>query len=98
MNPSLKRPIKNTIEPETNARAGPISSAFRLGFAAWALTMIFPTRVDITATGPIVMSLDVAKNQYSRTPTKEEYNPYSGGSKARLAYATNQKISYYFLL
>jgi hypothetical protein len=25
---------------------------------------------------PMVMSLDVAKNQYIKTPMKEEYNPY----------------------
>ena len=31
---------------------------------------------DITATGPMQTSLLVAKNEYMKAPTKEEYNPY----------------------
>ena len=34
---------------------------------------------------PIVISLDVAKNQYINTPMNEEYKPNCGGSRANLA-------------
>lgn len=34
---------------------------------------------------PIVISLDVAKNQYIKTPMNEEYKPNCGGSRANLA-------------
>lgn len=36
---------------------------------------------------PMVMSLEVAKAQYSRKPTNDVYNPYSGANLARRAYA-----------
>ena len=36
---------------------------------------------------PIVISLDVAKNQYIKTPMNEEYRPNCTGSRANLAYA-----------
>ena len=34
---------------------------------------------------PIVISLDVAKNQYIKTPMNEVYKPNCGGSRANLA-------------
>lgn len=34
---------------------------------------------------PMVISLDVAKNQYIKTPMKEEYRPYCTGRSANLA-------------
>lgn len=35
----------------------------------------------------MVISFDVAKNQYINTPMKEEYSPYSAGNLAKMAYA-----------
>lgn len=36
---------------------------------------------------PIVISFEVAKNQYKKNPTKDVYKPNSGGRLARIAYA-----------
>lgn len=58
-NPSRSRPSPVTIEPAMSARPDAIACAGRCGDSA----MTFPTSVDMTATGPMVMSLDVAKNQ-----------------------------------
>jgi hypothetical protein len=35
----------------------------------------------------MIISFEVAKNQYIKTPMNEEYRPYSGGSLASSAYA-----------
>lgn len=35
----------------------------------------------------MVISFDVAKNQYINTPMNDEYSPYSAGNLARMAYA-----------
>ena len=36
---------------------------------------------------PSVISLDVPRRQYTKTPIKEEYRPYCAGKLARFAYA-----------
>lgn len=58
-NPRRNRPNAVTIEPAISARPDATACAGRCGDA----TTMFPTSVDMTATGPMVISLDVAKNQ-----------------------------------
>lgn len=58
-NPSRNRPSAVTIEPAMSARPDAMACAGRCGDSA----IMFPTSVDMTATGPMVISLDVAKNQ-----------------------------------
>lgn len=61
--PSLANPRKQMIPPQTMARADATTWAGTLGSFLWTSVMTFPVMVDMTATGPIVMSFDVAKNQ-----------------------------------
>jgi hypothetical protein len=63
--PSLMRPRKRTIAPAMTARADAIMSleiSWPASFAS-AFRTTLPVTVERTATGPIVISLDVAKNQ-----------------------------------
>lgn len=61
--PSRARPRKRTIEPATMAKDDAMISFGTSGNFAAVLVTTFPVTVERTATGPIVMSLDVAKNQ-----------------------------------
>ena len=46
----------------------------------------FPLKKEVSyLLTPMVISLEVAKNQYIKTPMNEEYRPNSGGSRASLA-------------
>jgi hypothetical protein len=68
-------------------RARAMSGAWRclcFGFF-WILITMLPTIVLMTATVPMVMSLEVAKAQYKMKPTKDVYRPYSAGSFANRA-------------
>lgn len=85
--PSRNSPNKVTMEPAMSARPDAMACPERCGEDA----ITFPTSVDMTATGPMVMSLEVAKNQYIMTPTKLEYSPNSTGRFASFAYATRER-------
>lgn len=61
--PKRARPRKSTIEPAMMANEDPMTSREALTPVASAFKITLPVTVDSTATGPMVMSLDVAKNQ-----------------------------------
>jgi hypothetical protein len=87
IHPSLAKPKKRTIAPEMMAREDATISLGTPGSLSSAFKMTDPVTVERTATGPMVISLEVAKNQYIRTPMNDEYSPNSTGSSASLAYA-----------
>lgn len=55
--------MKSSTEPAMTDKALAISTASILGCSFCTLVTMFPTIVDMTATVPMVMSLDVAKAQ-----------------------------------
>ena len=61
--PQRARPMKEMMAPATIARAEATTWPGISGLVSWTLSTIFPTKVDMTATGPIVISFEVAKNQ-----------------------------------
>lgn len=63
IHPKRARPRKSTIEPAIIASEDPITSREALTPVASAFRITLPVTVDNTATGPMVMSLEVAKNQ-----------------------------------
>ena len=87
INPRRRIPMPNTIAPTMTARAEATTWPGMPGAAVRASLTMSPTRSDMTATGPMVMSFEVAKNQYSMTPTNDEYSPNCGSRSASLAYA-----------
>lgn len=71
--PSRRRPMPRTMKPQMNARQVAITGAVHsLGCAAITALMMLPVSRDITATGPIETSLDVAKKAYVKTPMNDE--------------------------
>lgn len=61
--PSRAKPKKSTMEPAMIANEEAITSRDASTPVASALSTTLPVTVDKTATGPIVISLEVAKNQ-----------------------------------
>jgi hypothetical protein len=72
IHPSRANPRKRTMAPEMMAREDATISLGTPGNLSSAFRMTEPVTVERTATGPMVMSLEVAKNQYIRTPINEE--------------------------
>ena len=63
MKPRRRRPNPRVMPPTMTDRAIAMSSGAKSGCVFWASMTTLPTKVDMTATGPIVMSFEVAKNQ-----------------------------------
>jgi hypothetical protein len=70
--PRRAKPRKRTMAPEMMANEDATMSLGTPGSLSSAFRMTEPVTVERTATGPIVISFDVAKNQYIRTPMKDE--------------------------
>jgi len=85
MRPRRVSPINKRTAPAMTDKARAMSGASSLGCVFCTLMTMLPTMVDMTATVPIVMSLEVAKAQYKMKPTKLVYRPYSAGSFASKA-------------
>src|SRR5271155_112281 len=85
--PHLITPMKQMIAPAMIASADAMTWPGTCGCSFATLRTIFPVMVDMTATGPMVISFEVAKNQYINTPMKEEYKPNCTGNSASFAYA-----------
>lgn len=66
MIPRRTRPIKTETMPPNKASSAAISGPVYCGFEAVIDVMVWPINRDITAVGPIVISLDVPKIQSSK--------------------------------
>lgn len=61
--PNLSRPMPSTMKPQMNDRVVAICGPSHIpGCASFTCLIIWETVSDITATGPIDTSLEVAKN------------------------------------
>jgi hypothetical protein len=72
IHPSRAKPRNRTMAPEMMAKEDATISLGTPGNRSSAFKITEPVTVERTATGPIVISLDVAKNQYIRTPINDE--------------------------
>ena len=87
-----KRSIPNPVAtiPQSKQRVvamiGAVTSVWSSGYFFRTSAMTLAVYSDITATGQIQTSFDVANKEYINAPIKEEYKPYSGDKLAICAY------------